>query len=239
MVRRESADLTTEDYGRSAVRGFGLRQPSKEFVFECIKMRETARSPTQKLPSTAIYCHLIAAKPLRLFQPVFSLLAPRGRAASMGPGVRTVSGAGRSLGKKLPPSASLSHVRRNRQQSEMLLAAAIAEGRAVAKRASSNEVRDLINGGKLPDRAEKADGIPRANTDKMKSIESRHLELENDVVSNQRFGGHFRSDRRRLVLVEVTPTRVARLGVELIEAVSGAADGDPELAGFSETSLAP
>ena len=130
----------------------------------------------------------------------------------MGPGVRTVSGAGRSLGKKLPPSASLSHVRRNRQQSEMLLAAAIAEGRAVAKRASSNEVRDLINGGKLPDRAEKADGIPRANTDKMKSIESRHLELENDVVSNQRFGGHFRSDRRRLVLVEVTPTRVAVWG---------------------------
>ena len=147
-VRRESADLTIEDYGRSAVREFGLRQPSKEFVFECIKMRETARSPTQKLPSTAIYCHLIAAKPLRLFQPVFSL-CPRGRAASMGPGVRTVSGAGRSLGKKLPPSASLSHVRRNRQQSEMLLAAAIAKGRAVAKRASSNEVRDLINGGKL------------------------------------------------------------------------------------------
>ena len=30
---------------------------------------QTAGRPSQKLPSTAIYCHLVAAKPLRQSQP--------------------------------------------------------------------------------------------------------------------------------------------------------------------------
>ncbi len=38
------------------------------------------RSRAQKLPPTAIYCHLVAAKPLRPFQPFHSFLAPRGHA---------------------------------------------------------------------------------------------------------------------------------------------------------------
>ncbi len=51
-----------------------LRQPSKEFVVECIERGEMPRSPSQKLPSTAIYCHFGAAKPLSPMQPFHSLL---------------------------------------------------------------------------------------------------------------------------------------------------------------------
>ena len=51
-----------------------LRQPSKEFVVECIERGEMPRSPSQKLPSTAIYCHFGAAKRLSPMQPFHSLL---------------------------------------------------------------------------------------------------------------------------------------------------------------------
>ena len=50
-----------------------LRLPSKEFIVDRVARGETARSPSQKLPSTAIYCHFGAAKPLRPFQPFYWL----------------------------------------------------------------------------------------------------------------------------------------------------------------------
>ena len=60
--------------------------------------------------------------------------------ASLGPGLRTVSGALRSLGAKLPPSAIWPMTGESISSQKMLLAAAIAEGTAVAKWASSNDV---------------------------------------------------------------------------------------------------
>jgi hypothetical protein len=62
-----------------------VRQPAKDFVVECIARGEMVRSPAQKLPSTAIYCHFGAAIPLRPFQPFHFVLAPRGRAGQPGP----------------------------------------------------------------------------------------------------------------------------------------------------------
>jgi hypothetical protein len=91
---------------------------AKEFVVDRTARSETARSPSQKLPPTAIYCHFVAAKPLSPFQPFHSFVAPRGVPASLGPGLRTVSGAVSSLGAMLSPRASLSDDRRIRQQSE-------------------------------------------------------------------------------------------------------------------------
>ena len=66
---------TTQHHGQSAGPGerTWLRQPSKEFVVDCVARGETAGSPSQKLPSTAIYCHELAATPLRPFQPLHSL----------------------------------------------------------------------------------------------------------------------------------------------------------------------
>ena len=60
--------------------------------------------------------------------------------ASLGPGLRTVSGAVRNLGAKLSPSAIFPMTGESANSQKMLLAAAIAEGTPVAKWASSNEV---------------------------------------------------------------------------------------------------
>jgi hypothetical protein len=77
-----------------------------------------SRGPSQKLPSTAIYCHFGAARSLLLFQSLHSLSCPSRRADQPGLGLRTASGAVRSPGAKLPSRASLSHDRRIRQKSE-------------------------------------------------------------------------------------------------------------------------
>ena len=47
----------------------GQASHPKEFVVDGNARGETAGSPSQKLPSTAIYCHFVAAKSLRPFQP--------------------------------------------------------------------------------------------------------------------------------------------------------------------------
>ena len=60
--------------------------------------------------------------------------------ASLGPGLRTVSGADRSLGATLPPSAICPMTGESANSQKMLLAAAIAEGISVGKWALSNNV---------------------------------------------------------------------------------------------------
>jgi hypothetical protein len=50
---------------------------AKELVVERVARGEKARRPSQKLPPTAIYCHFVAAKPLRPLQPFQSFLALR------------------------------------------------------------------------------------------------------------------------------------------------------------------
>jgi hypothetical protein len=62
--------------------------------------------------------------------------------ASLGPGLRTVSGAVRSLGAKLPPSAIRPMTGKSTNSQKMLLAAAITDGTAVATWASSNGVQE-------------------------------------------------------------------------------------------------
>jgi hypothetical protein len=69
--------------------------------------RRDGRRPSQKLPSTAICCHLVAAKSLHLFQPFHFCSCPsRACRPSLGPGLRTASGATRSLGDKLSNNAT-------------------------------------------------------------------------------------------------------------------------------------
>jgi hypothetical protein len=63
------------------------------------------RRPSQKLPSTAICWHSVAAKTLRSLQPFHSSLPLEGVPASMGPGLKTVRGAKRGLGGMLQSSA--------------------------------------------------------------------------------------------------------------------------------------
>jgi hypothetical protein len=60
--------------------------------------------------------------------------------ASLGPGLRTVNGADRSLGAELSSSAICPMTGESAISQKMPLAAAIAEGTAVAKWASTNEV---------------------------------------------------------------------------------------------------
>jgi hypothetical protein len=56
---------------------------AKEFVVDRIAQGRDGRRPSQKLPPTAIYRHFGAAKPLRSFQPLHSLLALEGKLASL------------------------------------------------------------------------------------------------------------------------------------------------------------
>jgi hypothetical protein len=97
-------------------------------------------SPSQKLPSTAIYCDYGPQNRCDCFNRTFLYLPLEGVPASLGPGLRTVSGADRSLGAKLPPSAICPMTGESANSQKKLLAAAIAEGTAVGKWASSNEV---------------------------------------------------------------------------------------------------
>jgi hypothetical protein len=56
---------------------------AKEFVVDRIAQGRDGRRPSQKLPPTAIYRHFGAAKLLRSFQPLHSLLALEGKLASL------------------------------------------------------------------------------------------------------------------------------------------------------------
>ena len=60
--------------------------------------------------------------------------------ASLGPGLRTVSGAVRGPSENLSPGAVCPMTGESANSQKMLLAVAIAEGMAIAKWASSNEV---------------------------------------------------------------------------------------------------
>ncbi len=50
----------------------GSVSPPKELIVGRVARGRGSPGPSQKLPSTAIYCHLVAAKPLRPFQPYIS-----------------------------------------------------------------------------------------------------------------------------------------------------------------------
>ena len=81
-----------------------LRRPSKEVIVDRIAAGCDGCEP---LPKTAIYCHLLPFCRCKTATTVstvaFLCLAPEGVPASLGPGLRTVSGAIRSLGAKLSP----------------------------------------------------------------------------------------------------------------------------------------
>jgi hypothetical protein len=74
-----------------------------------------ARQP-EPFPKTATYCHLLpfcSRKTASFVSTVpFHFLPLEGVPASLGPGLRTVSGAVTSIGAKLSSRASLSHDRR-------------------------------------------------------------------------------------------------------------------------------
>jgi hypothetical protein len=94
LARRESAIhvvRTTWLTTRLQTAKFASSSRSTIFVVDRIARSKTSRRPSQKLPSTAIYWHLVAVKPLHPFQPLQSLRARRGRQASLGPGLRTAS----------------------------------------------------------------------------------------------------------------------------------------------------
>jgi hypothetical protein len=76
------------------------------------------------------------------FFPIVICVPHEGVPASLGPRLRTVSGAVRRLGEKLSPSAVCPMTGESANSQKMLLATAIAEGTAVAKWASSNEVSE-------------------------------------------------------------------------------------------------
>jgi hypothetical protein len=59
----------------------------------------------EPFPKTAICCHLGAQNRYFRFNRSIPFLPLEGKPASLGPGLRTVSGAERSLGEKLSPSA--------------------------------------------------------------------------------------------------------------------------------------
>jgi hypothetical protein len=94
----------------------------------------------EPFPKTAIYCDYGPQNRCDCFNRTFLYLPLEGVPASLGPGLRTASGAVRSLGAKLPPSAICPMTGESANSQKMLLAAAIAEGTAVANWASSNEV---------------------------------------------------------------------------------------------------
>jgi hypothetical protein len=95
-----------------------VSQPPKEFGVDRIPWGERTRGPRQKLPSTAIYCHLSPQNHYDRFNASRHFLPFEGVPASLGPGLRTVSGAIRSLGEKALTGCCLFHDRRIRQQSQ-------------------------------------------------------------------------------------------------------------------------
>jgi hypothetical protein len=94
----------------------------------------------ETFPKTAICCHFGAQNRYFRFNRSIPFLPLEGMPASLGPGLRTVSGATRSLGAKLSPTAICPMTGESANSQKMLLAAAIAEGTAVGTWASSIEV---------------------------------------------------------------------------------------------------
>ena len=64
MPRRHFVCQNTLVDHRAFESELGPMSDSKEFVLDRVARAETDGSPPQKLPSTAIYCHLGIAKPL-------------------------------------------------------------------------------------------------------------------------------------------------------------------------------
>jgi hypothetical protein len=117
------------------------RQPSKKLVVDGVARGE---KPLETFPKTATYCHLLpfwSRKTAKSVATVSILILPfEGVPASLGPGLRTVSGAARSLGAKLSPSATYPMTGESANSQKKLLAAAIAKRTSVAKWATTNEV---------------------------------------------------------------------------------------------------
>ena len=65
-----SAVARTEFYSPRVESEIGFVRQPKKLVVECVSRGEMARCPSQKLPPTAIYCHLCAANPVRPIQPL-------------------------------------------------------------------------------------------------------------------------------------------------------------------------
>jgi hypothetical protein len=110
------------------------------------RSRRAGRDGSEPFPKAAIYCHLLpfCSRKTASFVSTVSVhfLRLEGVPASLSPGLRTVSGAMRSLGAKLSPGAACPMTGESTNSQKMLLAAAIAEGMSVAKWASSNEVSE-------------------------------------------------------------------------------------------------
>jgi hypothetical protein len=109
--------------GHAVIGDLGVvSQTPKESVLNRTAQGQGAGEPLKNLPPTAIDCHSppnFCRRIATTFQRVLSLLPLAGVPASLGPGLRTVSGAVRSLGEKLSPSANSSHDQRIRHQSEI------------------------------------------------------------------------------------------------------------------------
>jgi hypothetical protein len=69
-----------------------------------------------------------------------------GDPASLGPGLRTASGANRSFGEKLPPSATCAMSEESLQDRKTDLALAIAQGISLKKLGGGSYVRSYPNG---------------------------------------------------------------------------------------------
>jgi hypothetical protein len=162
---------TTHGNGRSmdCRSQIGLPQRSQKNHRRSHRARRKGWEP---FPKTATYCHLLAFWSRKTATTVstvpFHSLPFEGARASLGPGLRTVSGAVRSVGAKLSPKAICPMTGESANSQKMLLAAAIAEGTAVANWASSNEVpkrtalalltRILIRGGLGPSHTTRPSG---------------------------------------------------------------------------------
>ncbi len=100
---RHGRHMATVDQQIAEVKLGFLCHP-KKLTGDRIAWGETAASPSQKLPPAAILCRKSATS---VSTVSIHFLPIKGEPASLCPGLRTASGAKRSLGDKLPPSPSL------------------------------------------------------------------------------------------------------------------------------------
>ena len=111
-------------------------------------------------------CHLLPFCGRKTATPISTVpfhFLPEGVPASPGPGLRTAIGAERSLGTTLSPSAIRHMSGESANSQKMLIAAAIAEGTAVAKWASNNQVpaRTAYRGAAQPEVRSEVESIRR------------------------------------------------------------------------------
>ena len=83
----------------------GVTHRPQGIVVDRIALGKNLASPRQNLPPTAIDCHLCLHNRYDCFDSHPILLPLMGVPASLSPGLRTVSGAVRSLGESLSPGA--------------------------------------------------------------------------------------------------------------------------------------